>query len=30
VLYKVGDRIPSPAEGVEELDVGGLLEGIGG
>jgi Uma2 family endonuclease len=30
VLYKVGECVPSPAEGVEELDVGGLLEGIGG
>jgi len=28
VLYKPGDRVPSPAEGVAELDVGALLEGL--
>jgi Uma2 family endonuclease len=28
VLYKAGDRVPSPAEGVAELDVGALLEGL--
>ncbi len=27
-VYKVGDRVPSPAEGVAELDVGVLLEGL--
>jgi Uma2 family endonuclease len=27
-LYKAGDRIPSPAEGVADLDVGALLEGL--
>jgi Uma2 family endonuclease len=27
-IYKVGDRVPSPAEGVAELDVGALLEGL--
>lgn len=30
VLYKVGDRVPSPAEGVEDLDVTALLEDLGG
>jgi Uma2 family endonuclease len=28
VLYKVGDRVPSPAEGVADLDVAALLEGL--
>jgi hypothetical protein len=27
-VYKVGDHVPSPAEGVAELDVGALLEGL--
>jgi Uma2 family endonuclease len=27
-LYKAGDRVPSPAEGAAELDVGALLEGL--
>jgi Uma2 family endonuclease len=27
-LYRAGDRVPSPAEGVAELDVGALLEGL--
>jgi Uma2 family endonuclease len=27
-VYKVGDRVPSPAEGMAELDVGALLEGL--
>jgi Uma2 family endonuclease len=27
-VYKVGDRVPSPAEGVAELDVGALVEGL--
>jgi Uma2 family endonuclease len=29
-VYKAGERVPSPAEGVAELDVAELLEGIGG
>jgi Uma2 family endonuclease len=27
-VYKISDRVPSPAEGVAELDVGELLEGL--
>jgi Uma2 family endonuclease len=27
-IYKAGDRVPSPAEGVAELDVAALLEGL--
>lgn len=27
-VYKAGDRVPSPAEGVAELDVGALLEDL--
>jgi len=27
-IYKVGDRVPSPAEGVTELDVAALFEGL--
>jgi Uma2 family endonuclease len=27
-VYKVGDHVPSPAEGVAELDIGALLEGL--
>jgi Uma2 family endonuclease len=27
-IYKPGDRVPSPAEGVADLDVGALLEGL--
>lgn len=27
-FYKAGDRVPSPVEGVAELDVGALLEGL--
>jgi Uma2 family endonuclease len=27
-VYQAGDRVPSPAEGVAELDVGWLLEGL--
>jgi Uma2 family endonuclease len=27
-IYKAGDRVPSPAEGVADLDVGALLDGL--
>jgi hypothetical protein len=27
-VYKAGDRVPSPAEGVPDLDVGALLNGL--
>jgi Uma2 family endonuclease len=29
-IYKAGDRVPSPAEGVEDLDVAALLEDLSG
>jgi Uma2 family endonuclease len=28
-IYKLGDRVPSPAEGVADLEVGWLFEGLG-
>jgi hypothetical protein len=27
-IYKAGDRVPSPTEGVAELDVAELLQGL--